>query len=360
MRLMGTCRVQGDEFTVLMSGDLDSTTFEDVEAARVGDVILWPEYSLSAVVVIGALVGDMDLNGTVDTDDIDQFAFALRDNEGYDDALFLTEHEVADMDGNGRVDFGDISEFAELVGQNSPISSSEVAERIMASFAVPEPSVFSLFLAAVTMTLGSPRRKYRARKCKGGFTLIELLVVIAIISLLVGLLLPAVQAAREAARRSTCLNNCYQLATSLQSYESQHQAFPTGARSHTQKNIFSVSWQALILPFIEQRELYSRIAPDSEGGVGPQGHEQAVHIVELFHCPSAEPPFNDGVTYNGSNYVGIAGAGDVESTIDLEDVQCGDLFTDGVLTYKTPTAMSDITDGTSKTLAFGERILYTL
>ena len=30
---MGTCPAQGDEFTVLMSGDLDSTTFEDVEAA---------------------------------------------------------------------------------------------------------------------------------------------------------------------------------------------------------------------------------------------------------------------------------------------------------------------------------------
>ncbi len=346
----------GDEFTVITSGDLDNTVFADVEAARVGDVILWPEYSLSAMSVIGALVGDMDLSGVVDEDDIDEFAFALRDNAGYDDALLFTEHEVADMDGNGRVDFGDISDFAEAVGQNSPLSSAEIAEVILSAVAVPEPNTAGLLLLGVASLFGSRRRAGQSPSRNAGFTLVELLVVIAIISVLIGLLLPAVQAAREAARRNACLNNCKQLSLSLQSYESQHGFFPPGAREHLQENAFSVSWQTLILPHLEQQELYDRIAPDSDGGVGPGGHNQAVHAVDFFHCPSAEPPFTDGLNRNGCNYVGIAGAGNADSISNLETVQCGNLFTDGVLAFGNPTGMSDITDGSSNTLVFGERI----
>ena len=352
----GYTPLAGDQFTVITSSDLDSTVFADVEAARVGDVILWPEYGLSTMTVIGASVGDMDLSGRVDEDDISQFAFALRDNEAYDDALYATEHEVADMDGNGRVDFGDISDFADLVGANSPLSAVEVAQVIRVALAVPEPSTGWLMLMAGCTVLVRRRPTRYTTDQRNGFTLIELLVVITIIGVLIGLLLPAVQAAREAARRSACLNNCHQLATALHNYESQHRAFPTGARAHRQKNVFSVSWQALILPSIEQQELYERINPDADGGVGQAGHNQAVHVVDVFHCPSADAPFTDGINRNGSNYVGVAGAGKTDGVIDLEDNDCGDLFVDGVLAYEHPTSISDITDGTSNTLAFGERI----
>ncbi|MGI9427826.1 MAG: DUF1559 domain-containing protein, partial [Bythopirellula sp.] len=351
----GYTPLAGDQFTVITSGDLDSTVFADVEAARIGDVILWPEYGLSTMTVIGALVGDMDLSGTVDEDDISQFAFALRDNDAYDDALLATEHEVADMDGNGRVDFGDISDFADMVDANSDLSASEIADVILASFAVPEPSTCWLMLTGGCTLLVKRRRSAHAPTQRSGFTLIELLVVITLISVLIGLLLPAVQAAREAARRVTCLNNCHQLATSLLTYESQHSTFPAGARVHRQRNVFSVGWHALVLPHIEEQDLYDRIDPDSDGGVGQTGHNQAVHAVDMFHCPSADSPFSDGINRNGSNYVGVAGAGMGDGVIDLEDKDCGDLFIDGVLAYENPSAISDITDGTSNTLAFGER-----
>ena len=90
---------------------------------------MWPTYELAAVIIGAELIGDMDLSGVVDEGDIDQFAFALRDNAGYDEALFATEFEVADMDGNGRVDFGDISDFAEAVGQNSSLSTAQKSAR---------------------------------------------------------------------------------------------------------------------------------------------------------------------------------------------------------------------------------------
>lgn len=90
-----------------------------------------------------------------------------------------------------------------------------------------------------------------------GFTLVELLVVIAIIGILVGLLLPAVQAAREAARRMQCSNNSKQLGLALLNYESTFRVLPPSRINLTTPRIFQQSWTAMILPYIEQGNVYS-------------------------------------------------------------------------------------------------------
>ena len=88
---------------------------------------------------------------------------------------------------------------------------------------------------------------------RSGFTLVELLVVIAIIGVLVALLLPAVQAAREAARRMSCQNNMKQLSLGLHNYESVHNTLPPAGIDTNQ-----MSWTVLLLPFIEQQNLYNQ------------------------------------------------------------------------------------------------------
>jgi len=94
-----------------------------------------------------------------------------------------------------------------------------------------------------------------------GFTLVELLVVIAIIGVLVALLLPAVQAAREAARRTQCQSNIKQIALAINNYTDAHAGqLPAGGicDGTSWNSPCNESWSVLILPFLEQQNLYDR------------------------------------------------------------------------------------------------------
>lgn len=186
-----------------------------------------------------------------------------------------------------------------------------------------------------------------------GFTLIELLVVISIIGVLVGLLLPAVQAARESARQMHCANNLKQHGLGLQQYCAQHKEFPAGARLHEKDGELGISWCVLVLPYLELSHMYSEINPLPDGGAEYWGPAQ--QIVDVYVCPSAEPQSNSATTLKIANYSAVAGAGRNGEVRVLEKNLCGDVFEDGILYPGSNTSISEIGDGTSNTLAIGER-----
>lgn len=202
------------------------------------------------------------------------------------------------------------------------------------------------------------------RRRSHGFTLIELLVVIAIIAVLVALLLPAVQQAREAARRSSCRNNLKNLGVAMMSYEETHRVFPFGFDAR------ETMWHAMILPQIEQIQLYDTLiwqesGPGNWNEPGSPNTLAAGTPISVFLCPSAAVPTqltNESIPNRAvASYRACAGSNiysDDASTIPpgvpagaraLEQTGLNGMFW-GCSSVK----MRDITDGSSNTIMIGE------
>ncbi len=208
-----------------------------------------------------------------------------------------------------------------------------------------------------------------------GFTLIELLVVIAIIAILIALLLPAVQQAREAARRSNCKNNLKQIGLALHNYHETHSIFPPGYVSTSVSSTVGskIAWSAMILPFVDQANLYNQITSSMFNSNGATGWltvadvtpkvaatTQAESVIPGYVCPSDpsgalntdRPSAIQGYTWGKSNYPAVRASVYWDAT----------LSTPAAVTAKTSFGNStvkvrfrDMTDGTSNIIMVGER-----
>jgi prepilin-type N-terminal cleavage/methylation domain-containing protein len=192
---------------------------------------------------------------------------------------------------------------------------------------------------------------------RSAFTLIELLVVIAIIAILVGLLLPAVQKTREAGSRMSCQNNLKQLTLALHNYHDAYNSFPM-SRS-TPKAIgqpsTSFSVHSKLLPFVEQDNVYKTINFNDVDNA--QENLVAFGLtIRTFLCPS-DPGVNQipqgtgGTSYRANEgasiFYGVPGYPQPAGVPDPN----GPFFINK--TYR----IADITDGTSNTAAFSEKLL---
>jgi prepilin-type N-terminal cleavage/methylation domain-containing protein/prepilin-type processing-associated H-X9-DG protein len=209
-------------------------------------------------------------------------------------------------------------------------------------------------LARFSRVHGGARRQSRA-----AFSLIELLVVIAIISVLIGLLLPAVQKVREAAARTQCQNNLKQIGIALHNHHASNDRFPAGYLCQPQANPNYTApgwgWAALLLPYMEQDNLYRQI--DLTVPVEAPAHLAVrTTILKLFVCPSdngagiftitdkKNAPLADAAT---NSYAACHGTGpDLEE--ELDDFN-------GMFSRNSRVCVADVTDGTSTTIAIGER-----
>jgi prepilin-type N-terminal cleavage/methylation domain-containing protein/prepilin-type processing-associated H-X9-DG protein len=239
------------------------------------------------------------------------------------------------------------------------------------------------------MRVATPRRQ-------SAFTLVELLVVIAIIGVLVALLLPAIQAAREAARNAQCKNSLRQIGIGMLNYESANRTYPNGGWSwiwmgnpdHGVGPRQEGGWIYQVSDYLENQNV------KKIGGGGLSGpalltalQEQATVIIPIFNCPSRRPaqlyPNYESKINNAllapmaakSDYAANGGHKVYDSSgIPTANIP---LFTDcknkfpncdwvtsdaqqanewhGIVIDHNAARIAQITDGTSKTAAAGEK-----
>jgi prepilin-type N-terminal cleavage/methylation domain-containing protein/prepilin-type processing-associated H-X9-DG protein len=226
-----------------------------------------------------------------------------------------------------------------------------------------------------------------ATRSRRGFTLIELLVVIAIIAILIGLLLPAVQKVRDAAARIQCANNLHNIGVGLHNYHDQQGFLPQGVwrREPGGQRLYEYwSWMALMMPYVEQDNLYKqadawvRQAPGYQTSSPPYywwpwgdfWDEWATAtpnpalgvVVKTWGCPAdTRTLLNSTIVYTASGktwptaftaYVGVSGIrGDWASNASPP----GPEYKTGILYWRSKLRLTDIKDGTSNTLMVGER-----
>jgi prepilin-type N-terminal cleavage/methylation domain-containing protein len=246
-----------------------------------------------------------------------------------------------------------------------------------------------------------------------GFTLVELLVVIAIIGLLVALLLPAVQAAREVARRMQCSNNLKQLGLAAHNFHDVYKRMPPGYVSQqytTATAAFSqnggtyASSLLYLLPYMEMANVHDQVtieldidlfpptppAPARYRGIWPleppafgaPTWNLAQTRIPTYVCPSSSPysnttsiivalafydaprgisvPLTTGngtaATLGRTTYMGCSGfAGDSPPQVARILPGLGSAANyKGIFCGRSKYRFSDITDGTTNVLAFGE------
>jgi prepilin-type N-terminal cleavage/methylation domain-containing protein/prepilin-type processing-associated H-X9-DG protein len=208
-------------------------------------------------------------------------------------------------------------------------------------------------------------------RSRAGFTLIELLVVIAIIAVLIALLLPAVQSAREAARRAQCVNNLKQIGLAMHNYHSAVNSLPWG------DGPWWIEWSAntLLLPYIEQGPIYNAINFADTQPIGqpslvinnPVNTTAVYRVISGFLCPSDQDRLTDPNGHN--NYMANSGSapncdyGGNAWTPAWSGPSAGPFIysSNGIDTGQpafggSSVNIAGITDGTSNTAAFSERV----
>ena len=159
-----------------------------------------------------------------------------------------------------------------------------------------------------------------------GFTLIELLVVIAIVGLLLALSVPAVQYARESARKTECLDRLHQLGVALQHHDAARGQLP-------KDNDHGWGVLAFMLAELDRNPLYDQLKPSAtpRTSLPPALQSLLATPLPVLACPSF--PDADSSAANGGGRTTYLGTEDL---------------------FSKRRTLSDVIDGESNTLAFGE------
>jgi Protein of unknown function (DUF1559) len=153
--------------------------------------------------------------------------------------------------------------------------------------------------------------------------LIEILAVVGILVVLIGLVLPAIQSERPAGHRPPCQSNLHNIVLALLSYENAYHALPPAYTVDANGRPLH-SWRTLILPYLEEQDLYKTIDL-SRPWNDPANAKALETSIPSFRCPKSTGP------KNSTTYLAIVG-------------------TNACLLPTKPRPPAEITDGRSSTL----------
>ncbi|MEM6690460.1 MAG: DUF1559 domain-containing protein [Planctomycetota bacterium] len=174
-------------------------------------------------------------------------------------------------------------------------------------------------------------RVFSQRHFQQGFTLIELIVSIAVVGILIGLMLPAVSEARQTARRMQCSSHLRQIGIGLHSYHNVHSSFPAGHLAHLERGRDGKSWGwgALLLPYIEKQALSQRLDTSRRSFDAIASDLANAHLIQtsigIYRCPS--DPGDDLSHAYRSIIVSGPAASSGSSSLTQEDSHRAHIFT---------------------------------
>jgi prepilin-type N-terminal cleavage/methylation domain-containing protein/prepilin-type processing-associated H-X9-DG protein len=183
-----------------------------------------------------------------------------------------------------------------------------------------------------------------------GMTLVETIVVIAIITVLMAIALPAIQRIRAAMDAVACQSKLRQIGIGLHHHETDYGYLPSGVYSGTVNEPWPrMTFLTRILPYIEQDQVWREGLRAYELDRVPFNnppHTPFATVMPLYSCPldprlkRAHPTHNNR-TAALTSYVGCIG-----TNTHLKD---------GIFYLNSRTTTATIGDGSSNTIAVGER-----
>jgi prepilin-type processing-associated H-X9-DG protein len=126
------------------------------------------------------------------------------------------------------------------------------------------------------------------------------------------------------AKRAHCMNNLKQIGMALHNYHDVYGCFPPPFIADAQGRPMH-SWRVLILPFLEEQNLYQRYN-FAEPWDGPNNRELLGRMPALFACPAHRNPWVANPKPVLTSYFAVTGPGTAfpgDSTVRLADVRDG-------------------------------------
>lgn len=172
----------------------------------------------------------------------------------------------------------------------------------------PRVSVAAITAGGVFVAIVAAFVKFRALRRW------QLILSFTVLSGIVAMLVPAYERGREASRAVSCRCNLTQIALALQTYADIYKSFPPAYITDANGNRMH-SWRVLILPFLDQQQLYDRYDFD-EPWNGPHNRQLSQLMPPFYRCPSDDIARPGETSYATIDGPGAAFSANRGSTLD--------------------------------------------